>query len=109
MLDRDLLGSIAIQLMSGDTIEVKGKSLSVGVTAKQRLKTVSFTMKGREYQAIEQNPNKMSAWDQLARGGHQVVQFKDAQANKLVAVAVDGKVREYERGSRRDPHRTEPS
>ena len=109
MLDRDLLGSIATQLMSGDTVEVNGKSLPVGATPKQRLKTVSFAMKGRRYQAIEQNPDKMSAWGRLARGGHQVVQFKDAQTNKFVAVAVDGKVREYERGSRRDPHRIERS
>lgn len=31
----------------------------------------------------------------LAREGHQVVQFRDVEAHKYVAVAVDGEVREY--------------
>jgi hypothetical protein len=48
-------------------------------------------MDGREYQAIEQNAEKPSRWGQLAREGHQVVQFKDSGANKFVAVSVDGK------------------
>ena len=52
-------------------------------------------MDGREYEAIEQNPEKPSRWGQLAREGHQVVQFKDNETNSFVAVAVDGKVREY--------------
>jgi len=47
------------------------------------------------YQAIEQNAEKPSRWGQLARDGHQVVQFKDAEANKFVAVAVDGEVTIY--------------
>jgi hypothetical protein len=43
----------------------------------------------------EQNPDKPSRWGLLARGGHHVVQFKDAETNKFVAVAVDGDVRVY--------------
>ena len=99
MVDLDLLRSIATQLMSGASVETEGKSLRVGRTSTQRLKTVRFTMNGREYQAIEQNPDKPSRWGRLARAGHQVVQFKDIQTNKFVAVAVDGKVIEY--GTRR--------
>ena len=52
-------------------------------------------MNGRDYEAIEQNPEKPSRWGQLAREGHQVVQFKDNQTNCFVAAAVDGKVKEY--------------
>ena len=55
-------------------------------------------MDGREYLAIEQNAEKPSRWGQLAREGHQVVQFKDAGTNKFVAVAVDGEVTVYGAG-----------
>jgi hypothetical protein len=98
MLDTDLLRSIATQMMTGTVIEVNGRNLRVGRTSRQRLKTVRFTMNGREYQAIEQNPDKPSRWGQLAGAGHKIVQFKDVQTNKFVAVAVGGKVIEY--GSR---------
>jgi hypothetical protein len=95
VLDTDLLRSLAAQLMSNAKAEPKGKGLAVRRTSRQHLRTMSFTMNGREYQAIEQNASKPSRWGQLARAGHHVVQFKDAQTNKFVAVAVDGKVIEY--------------
>jgi hypothetical protein len=98
MLDTGLLWSIATQLMSGAAVEINGKSLRAARTSRQRLKTVRFTMNGREYEAVEQNPDKPSRWGRLAHAGHQVVQFKDVKTNKFVAVAVDGKVIEY--GSR---------
>ncbi len=99
MLDTSLLGSVAKQLLSGDEVEVEGKRLPVRHTSKRGLRTVTFTMGGRGYAAIEQNPEKPSRWGQLARGGHQVVQFKDVETNKFVAVAVDGEVKVY--GGRR--------
>ena len=40
-------------------------------------------------------PEKPSRWGQLAGSGHQVVQFKDAERNKFVAVVVDGQVTFY--------------
>jgi len=86
VLDTDLLRSIAAQLMQNPKAEC---------TSRQHLRTMSFTMNGREYQAIEQNAAKPSRWGQLARAGHEVVQFKDSRTNKFVAVAVDGKVIEY--------------
>ena len=95
MLDTLLLSSIARQLMSADEVEVEGKRLTVRRTSKQGLRTVTFTMGGRRYAAIEQNPGKPSRWGQLARSGHQVVQFKDVRANRFVAVAVDGEAKEY--------------
>ena len=95
MLDTDLLSSIARQMMTGDEVGIEGKRLRVGRTSRQALRTVTFSLGGREYAAIEQNPTKPSRWGQLAREGHQVVQFKAIKANRFVAVAVDGKAKEY--------------
>ena len=99
MVDSALLASIAQQMMTSAAVEVGGKSVPVRRTSAQRLRTLAFVMDGREYQAIEQNPEKPSRWGQLARDGHQVVQFKDVENNKFIAVAVDGKVRVYGSGS----------
>ena len=94
-MDTALLASIAQRMMSGNTVDVNGKPLPVRRTSGHRLKTLTFIMNGREYQAIEQNAEKPSRWGQLARSGHQVVQFKDVETNKFVAVAVDGEVTVY--------------
>jgi len=95
MLDAELLKSIAAQLMKGMSVVIGGKSVPVRRTSSQRLKTVAFSVAGHSFQAIEQNPEKPSRWGQLARSGHQVVQFKDAERNKFVAVVVDSKVTFY--------------
>ena len=60
----------------------------------QRLRTVRFVMGGKEYQAIEQNPEKPSRWGKLARDGRRVVQVRDLGTQKYVAAVVDGKVTE---------------
>ena len=65
------------------------------------MRTAAFTVEGHEYQAIEQNPEKPSRWGQLARSGRQVVQFKDAENNRFVAVVVDGEVTFYGAGKQR--------
>lgn len=95
MLDADLFASIASQLMTGSAVQIEGKRFPVQHTSTQRLRTVSFAVSGHEYQAIEQSPEKPSRWGQLAKSGHQVVQFKDTETNRFIAVAVDGKVKEY--------------
>ncbi len=95
MIDTSLLASIAQQMMDGDWVDVHGQRLRVRRTSAQRLRTVAFGMDGRDYQAIEQNREKPSRWGQLARDGHQVVQFKDVQTGRFVAVAVDSKVQVY--------------
>lgn len=77
-MDISLLSSIAKQLISADEVEIEGARLRVRRTNKQGLKTVTFTMGGREYAAIQQNPEKPRQWGQLALSGHRVVQFKDA-------------------------------
>ncbi len=95
-IDAELLKS-ALQLMAGGGVELGGKKLPVRKASQQRLKAVRFTMNGREYEAIEQNPGKPSRWGKLARDGHGLVQFRDVLSGKYVAVAVDGKVRVYGR------------
>jgi hypothetical protein len=95
MLDTEVLRSVAMQLITSPIVDVNGKSLCVRHTSAQHLKMVTFTMNGREYAAIEQNPEKPSRWAELAREGHQVVQFKDIESNRFVAVSVDGEVSEY--------------
>jgi hypothetical protein len=94
-VDTSLLSSVASQLMSGDQVVVGGQRLRVRRTSSGRFRTVDFLMEGHEFAAIEQNPDKPSQWGQLARSGHQVVQFKDCATNRFVAVAVDRKVMEY--------------
>jgi hypothetical protein len=101
MMDTSLLSSVAKQLMSADEVEVGGKRLPVRRTSKQGLRTVTFTMEGRLYAAIEQNPGKPSRWGQLARSGHEVVQFKYVERNRFVAVAVDGEAKMYGAGRNR--------
>ena len=84
--------------MSANTVDVNGQSVPVRRTSRHRFRTLAFTMDGREYQAIEQNAEKPSRWGQLAREGHQVIQFKDVGTNKFVAVAVDGELTVYGAG-----------
>lgn len=89
--------AVAGQLMTGDIVKLEGQTIRVRKTSRHRLKTVHFTAEGREYEAIEQNPEKPSRWGRLAATGHQVVQFRDVETNKYVGVAVDGKVTTYTR------------
>jgi hypothetical protein len=77
-------------------IEVEGQRLRITRTGSRRFRTVRFRMGGKEYQAIEQNPEKPSRWGKLARDGHRVVQFRELLSGKYVAVVVDDKVMEYQ-------------
>jgi len=97
MLDQGVLKSVAEQLMTMNDVVVEGQASRVMRTGSRRFRTVRFAMGGREYQAIEQNPEKPSRWGQLAREGHRVVQFRDLQTQKYVAVVVDDKITEYGR------------
>ena len=101
MLDAELLKSIAAQLMTSTSVSLNGKSVPIQRTSSQRLRTATFSVDGHRYQAIEQNPEKPSRWGQLARSGHQVVQFKDVQRNKFVAVVVDAEVTFYSASKKR--------
>ena len=95
MLDKSALASIAEQLMEQKEVVVDGKATPVRRTSRNKLRTARVRIGRKDYEAIEQNPEKPSRWGQLAKAGHKVVQFKDAVSNKFVAVAVDGKVMVY--------------
>ncbi len=97
MLDHVALRSVAEQMMSGAEVLVEGQVVRVERTGARRFRTVRFALGAKQYQAIEQNPEKPSRWGQLARDGHRVVQFRDVASGKYVAVVVDGKVTEYGR------------
>jgi hypothetical protein len=97
-----LLQSVAAQLMNGPEVVIKAgdepeQKLRVTRVGSGRLRTVRVRINGRELQAIEQNRTKPSRWGELARKGHQVVQFQDVMTRKYVAVVVDGEVTEYGR------------
>ncbi len=94
-MDLALFSTVARQLMSRRRIRIGDETLPVRRTSRQYLKTVNFTMHGREYMAVEQNCAKPSYWAKLARAGHEVVQFIDLATGRFVAVAVDGAVTEY--------------
>ena len=90
-----VLASVAAQLMNGEEVVVEGQSIRVRRVGSGRLRMVEFRLNGRVLEAIEQNPEKPSRWGKLAREKHQVVQFRDVETHKYVAVSVDGEVREY--------------
>ncbi len=97
MLDHAALVAVSEQMMKGTDVEIGGKKYRVSRTGSQGLRTVRFLLDGREYQAIEQNPEKPSQWGRLAREGHRVVQIRDLEREKYAGVVVDDKVREYAR------------
>ena len=97
MPGHEILKSVAQQMMGMGEVVVEGRRSRVSRTGARRLRTVRFVMGGKEYQAIEQNPEKPSRWGKLAREGHRVVQFRDLETQKYVAVVVDQKVQEYGR------------
>ena len=92
---QNILRSVAAQLMNGEEVVVEDQKIKVRRVGSGSLRMVQFRMNGRVLDAIEQNREKPSRWGKLAREKHQVVQFRDVESNKYVAVAVDGEVREY--------------
>jgi len=95
VIKHKVLESVAAQLMNGDAVTLEDKKLRIKRVSSGRLRTVQFELNGRRFEAIEQNRNKPSRWGQLAREKHQVVQFRDVETNKYVAVSVDGEITEY--------------
>jgi hypothetical protein len=97
-----LLRSVAAQLMNGPEVVIHDpgedeQKVSVTRVGAGRLRTVRVKINGREIQALEQNRQKPSRWGELARKGHQVVQFQDVVTRKYVAAVVDGEVTQYGR------------
>ena len=81
--------------MNGPEIVIEHQRVKVSKVGSGRLRRVQLLLNGRLVTAIEQNREKPSRWGQLARNGHQVVQFQDVLTKKYLAVAVDGEVMEY--------------
>jgi hypothetical protein len=96
----NILGSVAVQLMNGEEVLLEDQKLRVRRVGSGRLRMVQFRLNGRTFEAIEQNREKPSRWGKLAREKHQVVQFRDVETHKYVAVSVDGEVQEYGKGNR---------
>jgi len=90
-----LLALVAAQLMNGAEVTLDDQTMRVIRLGSGRLRSVRFLMNGRIIVAIEQNRNKPSRWGELAKKGHQVVQFQDLVTKKYLAVVVDGEVTEY--------------
>jgi len=95
--EQKVLQSVAMQLMNADEVALDDQKLRVKRVGSGRLRMVQFKLNGRMLEAIEQNRMKPSRWGQLARERHQVVQFRDVETHKYVAVAVDGEITEYGR------------
>jgi hypothetical protein len=91
----NILASVAAQMMAGDLVTLDDQKIRVKRIGSGRLRMVQFRWNGKMLEAIEQNPEKLSRWGQLAREKHQVVQFMDAETHKYVAVSVDGQIKEY--------------
>jgi hypothetical protein len=96
-LDHDFLKDVAEQMMSGGVVSIGQRPIKVERTGSRKFRTARVDLAGREYQMIEQNPEKPSRWGKLAREGHRVVQVRDVESGKYVAAVVDGKVTEYTR------------
>lgn len=101
-LNHEKLSAAAQEMMSGSVVPAAEKTVKVERTGSLKLRTARLEVDGREYQMIEQNPEKPSRWGKLAREGHQVVQVRDVELGKYVAAVVDGKVREYGKLRRSD-------
>ena len=93
--EQEILRSVAAQLMNGDEVIIQDQKLRVKRVGSGRLRMVRFRLNGREFDAIEQNPQKPSRWGKLAREKHQVVQFRDVLTQRYVAVSVDGEITQY--------------
>src|SRR5467141_4046156 len=74
-------------------VELDGKRFAVRETPRKRLREVDFEFEGQPLRGLEQNPKTESHWAQLARAGHQVMQF--LSAGRYLGVVVDGKVTRY--------------
>ena len=76
-------------------ISLDGRTFPVRYTPKRRLRQVDFRIADEAIRGLEQNPEASSEWAQLAREGHQVMQF--LSADRYIANVVDGKVTLYAR------------
>ena len=91
----DALISIWQQVLAEgkSTVDLEGKTYSVGSTRAKRLRTVRFDYTDYQLDGIEQNPATTSQWAALAREGKRVMQF--SCQNRYVANVCEGHLTRY--------------
>lgn len=87
MMSYGLFKLIASQVVAG-----KGVQRTI---VNNLARKVFVDRQGRKIVAIQQNPNTASSWAKMAKSGHKIVQFKDVETDKYIAVSIDGRIREY--------------
>ncbi len=103
----EIFRSVAQQVFAGaPEVETPEGRAPVKRTSAKRLRRVEFYVEGNKVVGIEQNPQTASQWARLAREGHQVMQFREGDSGRYIAVVVDDKVTIYGRGARRKPDTT---
>ncbi len=92
----EVLESVARQVLSGaKEVDTPEGRVPVGKTPSKGLRRVEFSVEGHPVTGIEQNPHTASRWAKLAQAGHKVMQFRDGESGRYIAVVVDGKVKFY--------------
>lgn len=76
-----------------DQVELEGRPFLVTKTKGKRLRQVQFTVAGRSFLGVEQNPRTTSRWAQMARRGARIMQF--LENDRYVANVADGQVTFY--------------
>jgi len=99
-LEETLISVWRQALFDSRTVTLEGESYPVRRTSRSRLREVDFELEGQRFRGLEQNPKTSSRWAQLAREGKKVMQFLIDR--KYIANVVDGKMRFYGRGGRRE-------
>jgi hypothetical protein len=59
-------------VLTTNKVELAGERLPIRRIGLKRLKSVSFSVEGRKYMAIEQNAEKPSRWGRSRRGAQEV-------------------------------------
>ena len=92
---RDTLISIWRQILTEDkpTVDLAGKTYSVGRTRAKKLRMVRFVYGDYQLDGIEQNPVTTSQWAALAREGKRIMQF--SCQNRYVANVCEGNLTRY--------------
>ncbi len=75
------------------TVDLEGKTYTVGSTRAKKLRTVLFDCTEYRLDGIEQNPATSSQWAALAREGKRVMQF--SYQHRYVANVCEGNLTRY--------------
>lgn len=82
-------------LLTALAVTVAANSAPVLRASRQQLNIAAFSFEGHQHEAIDGIRKSRTDWGQLARSRRQVVQFKDVENSRFVAVVVDGEVTFY--------------